>query len=128
MRKGIKYTISNQSAFSRGTSSQTGLVRTEDLLLREIFNCTLRTCESSLGMTSTMTAKGHRFLGASMSLRRTTSPCFRSGCTACHLRRSWSVCMRVLLLPSCPEPICQDLDSFPLRTNHVFRGEVLKVW
>ena len=69
------------------------LVRTEDLLLRKIFNCTLRTCESSLGMTSTMTAKGHRFLGASMSFRRTTSPSFRSGCTAWHLRRSWSVCM-----------------------------------
>ena len=39
-------------------------------------------------------------------------------------------CLHVglLLLPPCPEPICQDLDSFPLRTNHFIRGEVLKVW
>ena len=58
-----------------------------------MFNCTFRTCESSLGMTSTMTAKGHRFLGASMSFRRTTSPSFRSGCIGCHLRRSYSICM-----------------------------------
>ena len=93
MQKSINNTKSRNQSLSRGTSSQIGLVSTEDLLWRKIFNCTLRTCESSLGIIATITAKGHRFLGASMSFRRTTSPSFRSGRTVCHLRRGWRDCM-----------------------------------